>query len=74
MYGVIPYAIAQGAVEFPWALGQSIVYSCITYFMIHFEFTAGVAPIPGFSVSPCCCEARKHEQTTGGRGCLPRFV
>ncbi|CAL8462536.1 g2069 [Coccomyxa elongata] len=40
MYGVIPYAIAQGAVEFPWALGQSIVYSCITYFMIHFEFTA----------------------------------
>ncbi|KAK9906410.1 hypothetical protein WJX75_001426 [Coccomyxa subellipsoidea] len=40
MYGVIPYAVAQGAVELPWALGQAIVYSCITYFMIHFEFTA----------------------------------
>lgn len=43
MYGVLPYAVAQGAVEFPWALAQSIVYSCITYFMIHFEFTAGEA-------------------------------
>lgn len=47
MYGVIPYAVAQGAVELPWALGQAIVYSCITYFMIHFEFTAGahLAPV-----------------------------
>jgi hypothetical protein len=46
MYGVIPYAVAQGAVELPWALGQAIVYSCITYFMIHFEFTAGAHPSP----------------------------
>lgn len=44
MYGVIPYAVAQGAVEFPWALAQSIVYSVITYFMIQFEFSAGETP------------------------------
>ena len=40
MYAVLPYAVAQGAVELPWALGQAIVYSCITYFMIYFEMSA----------------------------------
>jgi ABC-type multidrug transport system permease subunit len=40
MYAVLPYAVAQGAVELPWALAQSIVYSCITYFMIYFELSA----------------------------------
>ena len=38
------YAIAQGAVELPWALGQAIVYSVITYFMIYFEMNAGKRP------------------------------
>ncbi len=41
MYAVIPYAIAQGATEIPWALAQTLLFSCIAYFMIHFDFTAG---------------------------------
>ncbi|CAK0753548.1 hypothetical protein CVIRNUC_002229 [Coccomyxa viridis] len=40
MYAVIPYAIAQGATEIPWALAQTLLFSCIAYFMIHFDFTA----------------------------------
>ena len=35
------YAIAQGATEIPWALAQTLLFSCIAYFMIHFDFTAG---------------------------------
>ena len=41
MYAVIPYAAAIGATEIPWALAQTLLFSCITYFMIHFDFTAG---------------------------------
>lgn len=41
MYAVIPYAIAQGATEIPWALAQTILFTCISYWMIHFDFTAG---------------------------------
>ena len=49
MYAVLPYAIAQGAVELPWALGQAIVYSVITYFMIYFEMNAGERPLLSLS-------------------------
>ena len=38
---MIPYAAAIGATEIPWALGQTLLFSCISYFMIHFDFTAG---------------------------------
>ena len=41
MYAVIPYATAMGATEIPWALAQTLLFSCIAYFMIHFDFTAG---------------------------------
>lgn len=44
MYAVIPYAIAQGATEIPWALAQTILFTCISYWMIHFDFTAGELP------------------------------
>ena len=56
MYAVLPYAVAQGAVELPWALGQALVYSCITYFMIYFEIDAAKsAPHPPctFGNLPC---------------------
>ena len=46
MYAVLPYAIAQGAVELPWALAQALVYSLITYFMIYFQISAGERPLP----------------------------
>ena len=42
---MIPYAIAQGATEIPWALAQTLLFSCIAYFMIHFDFTAGGLPL-----------------------------
>ena len=45
MYAVLPYAIAQGAVEIPWALAQALVYSVITYFMIYFQMDAGERPL-----------------------------
>ena len=44
MYAVIPYATAMGATEIPWALAQTLLFSCIAYFMIHFDFTAGELP------------------------------
>ncbi|KAK9830255.1 hypothetical protein WJX72_010612 [[Myrmecia] bisecta] len=40
MYGAFPYGFAQGAVEIPFLLIQTIVYTAITYFMIHFEYNA----------------------------------
>ncbi|XP_031399616.1 ABC transporter G family member 31 [Punica granatum] len=40
MYSPIPYALAQGLVEMPYVLLQTIVYGVITYFMINFERTA----------------------------------
>lgn len=39
-YAVMPYAVAQGLVEVPFVIVQSVLYGCITYFMIQFEFTA----------------------------------
>ncbi|KAH6765688.1 pleiotropic drug resistance 3 [Perilla frutescens var. hirtella] len=41
MYSPIPFAFAQGLVEIPYILAQTIVYGIITYFMINFERTAG---------------------------------
>ncbi|KAK4780230.1 hypothetical protein SAY87_016336 [Trapa incisa] len=40
MYSPISYAFAQGLVELPYVLVQTIVYGIITYFMINFERTA----------------------------------
>ncbi|CAI5468189.1 unnamed protein product [Closterium sp. Yama58-4] len=39
MYGAIPYALAQGAIELPYLVIQAVVYSLITYSMIQFEWT-----------------------------------
>ncbi|CAI5979036.1 unnamed protein product [Closterium sp. NIES-64] len=41
MYGAIPYALAQGAIELPYLVVQALVYSLITYSMIRFEWTLG---------------------------------
>ncbi|CAI5534888.1 unnamed protein product [Closterium sp. Naga37s-1] len=41
MYGAIPYALAQGAIELPYLLVQAVVYSLLTYSMIRFEWTLG---------------------------------
>ncbi|CAI5534847.1 unnamed protein product, partial [Closterium sp. Naga37s-1] len=41
MYGAIPYALAQGAIELPYLVVQAVVYSLITYAMIRFEWTLG---------------------------------
>ncbi|KAL3696501.1 hypothetical protein R1sor_010577 [Riccia sorocarpa] len=40
MYSSIPYALAQGVIEVPYVFTQTVVYSLITYSMIHFEWTA----------------------------------
>lgn len=34
MYGSLPYALAQGDVEIPYLILQTLVYSVITYWMI----------------------------------------
>ena len=39
-YAVVPYAISQGTVEFPYILVQSIIYTVIVYSMVGFEWTA----------------------------------
>ncbi|KAL3616200.1 ABC transporter G member 31 [Castilleja foliolosa] len=41
MYSPFPFAFAQGLVEIPYILLQTIVYGIITYFMINFERTVG---------------------------------
>ncbi|XP_051131702.1 ABC transporter G family member 31 [Andrographis paniculata] len=41
MYSPIPFALAQGLVEIPYILVQTVIYSIITYFMINFERTPG---------------------------------
>ncbi|KAH7838131.1 hypothetical protein Vadar_022406 [Vaccinium darrowii] len=41
MYSPFPYAAAQGLVEIPYILLQTIVFGIITYFMMDFERTAG---------------------------------
>ncbi|XP_010521947.1 PREDICTED: ABC transporter G family member 31-like [Tarenaya hassleriana] len=40
MYAPIPYAAAQGLVEIPYIITQTIIYGVITYFTIGFESTA----------------------------------
>ncbi|EEF36755.1 ABC transporter G family member 31 [Ricinus communis] len=41
MYSPLAYAAAQGLVEVPYIILQTILYGLITYFMIGFEKTAG---------------------------------
>ncbi|CAL1397627.1 unnamed protein product [Linum trigynum] len=41
MYSPLAYAAAQGIVEVPYIVVQTILYSIITYFMINFERDAG---------------------------------
>ncbi|ONK70127.1 uncharacterized protein A4U43_C05F30540 [Asparagus officinalis] len=40
MYSPIPYAVAQVAVEVPYALFQSVLYCILVYLMINFDWTA----------------------------------
>ncbi|KAK4412483.1 ABC transporter G family member 31 [Sesamum alatum] len=41
MYSPFPFAFAQGLVEIPYIMVQTILYGIITYFMINFERTVG---------------------------------
>lgn len=41
MYAAIPFGLAQSMVEEPFLLVQTAIYGVITYFMIHFEYSAG---------------------------------
>lgn len=49
MYSTMPYAVAQGTVELPYVLVQCVLYSVITYFLIHLQLSAGAQPSPVFS-------------------------
>ncbi|XP_024402862.1 ABC transporter G family member 31 isoform X2 [Physcomitrium patens] len=40
MYAALPYAFAQGLIEIPYILVQTLIYGLITYSMIQFEWTA----------------------------------
>eukprot|EP00850_Spirogloea_muscicola_P013086 SM000087S23368 [mRNA] locus=s87:336767:345436:+ [translate_table: standard] len=39
MYSPMSYAIAQGLIEIPYVLAQTLIYALITYAMIHFQWT-----------------------------------
>ena len=41
LYATLPYAVAQGTVEMPYVAVQCIIYSVITYYLIHFQIDAG---------------------------------
>ncbi|XP_057537389.1 ABC transporter G family member 32 isoform X1 [Amaranthus tricolor] len=40
LYSALPFAFAQVAIEFPYLLGQTIIYAVIFYAMASFEWTA----------------------------------
>ncbi|KAK1396864.1 ABC transporter G family member 32 like [Heracleum sosnowskyi] len=39
MYSALPFALAQVAIEFPYVLGQALIYSTVFYAMASFEWT-----------------------------------
>ncbi|GKA02799.1 ABC transporter G family member 32 isoform X2 [Tanacetum coccineum] len=39
MYSALPFAFAQGAIEFPYVLAQALIYSTIFYSLAAFEWT-----------------------------------
>nr|XP_043623411.1 ABC transporter G family member 32 [Erigeron canadensis] len=39
MYSALPFAFAQGAIEFPYVLAQALIYSTIFYALAAFEWT-----------------------------------
>ena len=41
MYSAVPFGLAQSIVEEPFLIVQTVIYGVITYFMIHFEYSAG---------------------------------
>ncbi|KAL5991460.1 hypothetical protein ACLOJK_012369 [Asimina triloba] len=41
LYPAFPYAAAQGVIEVPYVLAQTIIYGLLTYFMMDFERTIG---------------------------------
>lgn len=41
LYGAVPYALAQGLIEIPYVVVQTLLYSLVTYSLIQFEWTAG---------------------------------
>lgn len=45
MYAALPYALAQGDVEVPYLVIQTIIWSLITYFMMGFVLDAGAMPL-----------------------------
>ena len=40
-YSTLAYGLAQGDVEIPFLLLQSVIYTVIFYFMVHLEYSAG---------------------------------
>ena len=40
-YASLPYALAQGDVELPYVIVQTVIWALITYFMMGFEIQAG---------------------------------
>lgn len=45
MYSELPFASAQCLIEVPYNLAQTLVFSCISYFMLGFDHQAG-EPFP----------------------------
>lgn len=78
MYAVIPYATAIGATEIPWALAQTLLFSCICYFMIHFDFTAGellhLERLTATTTLLCCSISRRPLYVTGSSLCFKAQV
>ncbi len=41
MYSELPFGAAQCLIEVPYNLAQAMLFSCISYFMLGFDHTAG---------------------------------
>lgn len=53
MYASFPYALAQGDVELPYIVVQTVIWSLITYFMMGFELQAGQKHLRAVTSSLC---------------------
>jgi ABC-type multidrug transport system permease subunit len=61
LYAVLPWVQAMEDVEIPWIMLQTMLFSVIAYFMVHFEFDAGKVRtlsvqrgLSFFSCALCC--------------------
>ena len=69
MYSSLPYALAQGDVEIPYLILQSVIYSVITYWLI--RYSSDVLFLMQHLIASCFPIAGMQSKLFIGSQCLP---